>query len=215
MSLKETTIYTEDINEFKLKKNVNGVNLFYGKIEDFDEISYLQKLDDEEKTRFDKFKFTKDKKLYLYSHITLKNILRNIIGTEVKFSYTRFGKPYLEKSNVDFNISKSNGHYVIAVSGRGSIGIYFSEKEKAYIKSEQDYFKIWTRKEALLKTNGLGIQPFVIEIDTHLPVNKNSVPLPSNEYFIKSFPVFNDEFYLSVCSDSDFWIDLINLQKPI
>ena len=62
MSLKETTIYTEDINEFKLKKNVNGVNLFYGKIEDFDEISYLQKLDDEEKTRFDKFKFTKDKK---------------------------------------------------------------------------------------------------------------------------------------------------------
>ena len=73
MSLKETTIYTEDINEFKLKKNVNGVNLFYGKIEDFDEISSLQKLDDEEKTRLQKIKN------YTFTHILLLKIYCGIL----------------------------------------------------------------------------------------------------------------------------------------
>jgi hypothetical protein len=78
-------------------------------------------------------------------------------------------------SNIHFNISHS-ANYVACVIADSPVGIdieggrkvnsavakrYFSEEEIAGIHSDEDFFKIWTFKEALGKYTGEGLLPVI------------------------------------------------------
>lgn len=109
----------------------------------------------------------KDIKDYEYS------LLRNILKKEYNIDnyniiYNKNGKPYLENiDNIYFNISHSNEYLVIATSNK-PVGVDI-EKIRNYNlkineilnikpKNNEEFFKYWTKKEALIKLKGLALK---------------------------------------------------------
>jgi phosphopantetheinyl transferase len=94
-------------------------------------------------------------------------------------------KPYFKDyPEIRFSLSHS-GDIVLLAIGKTEIGIdiekirnldysslsdrYFAEGEKAEIKTLEDYFRVWTRKEAYLKLTSEGIKGLA-QCDTSKPV---------------------------------------------
>lgn len=83
------------------------------------------------------------------------------------------GKPYF-KNHPDFHFNISHSGNVIAVAlSSAPVGVdieklrnanlkiaerRFTDKEKAFVKTNEDFFYVWTRKEAFLKRIGLGLK---------------------------------------------------------
>ena len=96
----------------------------------------------------------------------------NITFDDIIFDTTVNGKPYIKTHpEFHFNISHTAGAVAVAF-GDSPIGVdiekirkvdmrvakrFFTESEKETIKTEADFFKVWTKKEAYIKKNGLTI----------------------------------------------------------
>ncbi len=109
------------------------------------------------------------KNLRDYEYSLLKNILKKEYNID-DYTITRNenGKPYLNNINdIYFNISHSDKYLVIAISNK-KIGVDI-EKIKKYNakindilnikpKNDEEFFKYWTKKEALIKLKGLALK---------------------------------------------------------
>ena len=164
-----------------------------------------------------KYKFKKDRMRYTLTRFFLRKILSNFIGInplDIIISTNRFGKPVIDHkkySNIKFNLSHSGEIIIYAVSLSNDVGIdieildstinhleiaknYFSSKETLFLKNSKNqfeiiskFFRIWTRKEALLKAVGTGLLLDLKQIDvlqdvikldhfsTELLGNKNNI----------------------------------------
>lgn len=147
------------------------------------DVAYKNILSEDEKTRADRFRFEKDKNNFIYCRTKLRNILSEYTGIssgEMVFSYTKYGKPFIEDHSIKFNVSHSGNYAVIAVTENNEIGIdiefkreiadakniavrYFSDDEMIeFLKMKDDkvkdaFFTCWTRKEAFIKAVGEGL----------------------------------------------------------
>lgn len=116
----------------------------------------------------------------LYSGLLIHRLLSSVPDTPVSVSsltYTEKGKPYIENSSFSFNISHS-GDFVIGVVSPCNSGIdieyiksrnsgiakrFFAQAEIEALDNMSDdnktnlFYKIWTRKESILKLDGCGI----------------------------------------------------------
>ncbi len=84
--------------------------------------------------------------------------------------YKESGKPYTDKMNISISHSGENvlvgfndldigvDIEVIKDFDKRLISRYFSENEQNFIKSDNDFFLIWTVKEAYLKLTGVGLK---------------------------------------------------------
>ena len=133
------------------------------------DISCSSFLNDEDTISFQRFKVEQVRKEKLAS-LYLK---RKYIGD---FYVDENGKPQSDKCK--FNISHSLGMVVLVVSNK-PIGIDIekireydldlkrfisSDEEFDYIKTDKDFFSIWTSKESLVKAYGTGLKTKVNEI---------------------------------------------------
>jgi len=118
-----------------------------------------------------------------HAHLIGKVLLRHGLtefGINTKklntINYTSFGRPYLN-APIDFNISHSGEMVVCALSNENKIGIdiekidttinvsdfdsIFSADEWQYLKNayfnHRVFFKLWVRKESIVKAIGEGI----------------------------------------------------------
>jgi len=114
---------------------------------------------------FGKLLLSEGLKLYGYSPDSLNHL-----------SYTGFGRPYLDNSGIDFNISHSGDYVICAITDQGRIGIdiekikpidlfgferYMTPPEwKAIRESAEPYhtfYSYWTKKESAMKAYGCGL----------------------------------------------------------
>jgi len=154
-------------------------------------------LSDDENKRLERLKFVESQENFIISRGVLRCILALTLEQEpsdVEIGITPKGKPYLPDSDIYFNLSHSEGLMIVGLSRQSEIGIdlqkvypipnhqtiiknFFSVKEGIYLKSlPQDtfleqFFIIWTAKEAYLKGIGEGFQypsnSFSILPETH------------------------------------------------
>jgi len=138
-------------------------------------------LKDEEK-RMARFRQESDRQRFLIAHSALNCILcqyLEITKTRLIYSENAFGKPEVPSKAIQFNLSHSGEWVIIAVARQHKVGVdvesldrgveieglakrFFSPQEsKALLTltaAEQRlaFFRVWTRKEALLKMIGTG-----------------------------------------------------------
>lgn len=156
----------------------------------------------DEKTRSASFLKDKDSHRFIVGRAMLRTLLGKYLNVEadkLSFGFGKNKKPLLIndwKSLFDFNISHSGEYVLIAISDN-SIGIdieqyeydfklkqvmqlTFSDSEILYINKQDSpsriFYKLWTRKEALLKANSGGLSnmikyiPCINEVIDYMPI---------------------------------------------
>lgn len=101
--------------------------------------------------------------------------------TSYKISESKNGKPYLENSNIFYNISHKNKMVGLIISNsevgldieyidtenikrKSTLKYFFTEKERESITNNEDLLTLWTKKESYIKLNG-GMLRDAIELD--------------------------------------------------
>ena len=150
-------------------------------------------LSDEELNRLDRLKIDNKKAEFLSSRSILRIILSMYLTedpNDLSINYTLAGKPILPNTELQFNVSHSKDFLLCGISLINRIGIdiqeiypissldriinnFFSPTEIQYLRSlpsreayQENFFAIWTAKEAYLKAVGEGIQGSFNQLST-------------------------------------------------
>ena len=132
-----------------------------------------------ERERVGRFKFDADRARYIASHGILHEILGGYLGCEpgsIAFDYGIKGKPVIagQRDGLEFSLSHSQDLGLLAVTRGAQVGVdieavrpldealeiarsRFTPTESAAVGSTEDFFALWTRKEAVSKCLGLGL----------------------------------------------------------
>ncbi len=131
---------------------------------------------------------------YIIAHGILRCILAYYICSlpnNIKYTYNKYGKPFLKDCNIQFNMSHSHEilGYIVAFDKKVGIDIEchnvnikpeefydiaFTENERKLVNAfpiDQQYkvfYDIWTKKEAIVKAHGSGLSYPVNTIETSL-----------------------------------------------
>lgn len=151
------------------------------------------------------------------AYILLIDAFKGLKEKDIKF--TSYGKPYLE-GEYAFSYSCS-GDYAVLVTDENEIGIkmekivekdtneidkIFTPNEVSYISEKntnERYFEILCKKEALLKLFGFEIETPINEIDV-LELNEKN---PCD--------VLDNNVYCKVIKDNGYMIAICSISKPI
>ncbi len=163
--------------------------------------NYLYLLSSDEQDLFKFIELESRRREFLWSRLFLRRVLSLTLGkemSELKFSRGDFGKPFLEASDLQFNLSHTDQLIACSVS-RHRVGIdiervisgekaeeqrmllakrHFSTAEQDYLNSQPEdsralvFYQIFTLKEAYVKALGAGL---------NVPFPGFSVPLPLRE----------------------------------
>ena len=173
------------------------------------ESNYISDEEYDALTRLKNVEVLKEKALSTY-------FKRKYVG---EYHLNDFGKPISD--NCFFNISHTKG-LVVFVKDTVPVGIdvegqrkidnnlikyVCSPEEEKYIKSDNDFYRIWTNKESLVKCLGTGIRTKVNEIPG-LPLNDVR---QLEKHIFKSETIEPLPFIISVTRESleDFDIELV------
>ncbi|WP_337865645.1 4'-phosphopantetheinyl transferase superfamily protein [Ignavibacterium sp.] len=148
---------------------------------------YNHLLSVDERKKIDQYKFPNDRKRASETFIYRRLIISNYLAVNplmIEFNKTIFGKPVLiepQNSGLQFNYSHTERKFLFALSKNSEIGVdiefikaftdidslsekYFSNDEFSFYKALSTYelklnffYRVWTRKEALHKGIGTGI----------------------------------------------------------
>lgn len=145
----------------------------------------------DEQARAQRFVFEHDQQQCVVAH-ALKRIKLaqwlQVDPTALMFDTGAKGKPFLVNHTLEYNISHSHGAVLMAISGQGPIGVdiekmrsntdfhalanrYFTQNEAAYLQQldgdevQQQFYRYWVAKEAILKAQGEGIAHFLGDVE--------------------------------------------------
>jgi 4'-phosphopantetheinyl transferase len=158
-------------------------------------------LDPSELERAARYKFAIHRHRFIASRGLLREILAKYLDrppTGLEFEYLAFGKPVLRNASLQFNLAHSEQRFILAVADQ-PIGVdleirrpmsdldalaaqVFSAEELLEwhgLRDAESFFKLWTRKEALLKGIGLGIAHHVKGVTTGFE-NEAKIRIPQH-----------------------------------
>ncbi|NOQ88950.1 MAG: 4'-phosphopantetheinyl transferase superfamily protein, partial [Gammaproteobacteria bacterium] len=146
---------------------------------------YLSQLSVDEKQRYHRFHYEKDRKSYLVAHILLRNALSKYVDVPIEawqFACNEHGKPEITRTvdlpEMSFNITHTEGLCACVITRGAASGIdaenvnrqsnykgiakrMFSADENAVFdvskKQTQQFYKFWTLREAYVKALGVGL----------------------------------------------------------
>jgi 4'-phosphopantetheinyl transferase len=128
-----------------------------------------------ESARAARFRTPELREHYLRSHGALRAILSRETDVRLDFAVAEAGKPYLPAApHLKFNLAHSHERALVAVALYVEVGVdverirpmpdyealaerFFPPSEAAEVADERDFFRRWTRIEAVLKARGVGI----------------------------------------------------------
>ncbi|RUT68630.1 hypothetical protein D0817_19925 [Flavobacterium cupreum] len=159
----------------------------------------VSSLPDEMQEKIEKFRRWQDAHSFLYGKLLLKEGMLKL-GYQDSLAFMKkneYGKPYFSYDSFSFNISHSEDYVVCVISTdeKEKIGIdiekiktinredyssVFTPLEKNDITSDQHFYKYWTRKEAVIKADGRGLQIPLHTIDA----TKTTVEVENEFYFL-------------------------------
>lgn len=167
----------------------------------------------QEKYKANKFRFIQDYERFIITYIALRMLISYYIKIrpeEIVIHRSKYGKPYIQeinKSNINFNLSHSNKkiiisfyifdigvdiEYIRTLTDIESISKFiFSEQEQLILTRYVDdakiykFFEIWTKKEALLKAIGIGLNDYARNVYTNAY---------NNIYILNNLPKSNMNF---------------------
>lgn len=142
-------------------------------------------LSNDEQIKADRYRFEKHRRRYILGRVTLRNLLGGYLDRApetFRFAYNSHGKPFLanDDSGLRFNVSHSGEIMLAAFVLNSEIGIdieaiqqdidymgigqrWFSEQESNTLRDLPKekrigaFFRAWTRKEAYIKAQGIGL----------------------------------------------------------
>jgi 4'-phosphopantetheinyl transferase len=154
-------------------------------------------LSGDERVRAARLRTTELRVRFVVAHGALRTILSGYLGIPpkaVRFDTTETGKPYVPGAGLTFNLSRSEGLALCAITVEGQVGVdierlrpvededaivhrYFAPAEmRQYeaVRSQERtvaFFSTWTRKEAFVKAVGTGVPreltSFEVEVSPH------------------------------------------------
>lgn len=143
--------------------------------------AYTELLDPVELDRMARFRFAVDRDRFILGHGLLRSLLGQYLERDpslIRMARGPYGKPYLERKSLRFNLSDTKDAVLIAFATDMELGAdietmtrdvdhlavsnhYFTAPEIAGIGLALDpkrrFLELWTRKEAVLKASGVGI----------------------------------------------------------
>lgn len=204
--------------------------------------NYFDLLSPDEQIKAKRFHFEKHQQRYTVAHGMVRTILGLYLKLEpqqIQFTYNPHQKPYLDyPDDIFFNLSHSDDLGALAVTKAGEIGIdvekitydkksevarrYFSPTEVSHLQSLPEneqlagFYKIWARKEAVIKANGEGLANALDTFSVPLADNPAKVilvgkkwlliPVDLHKDYASAIAVENNVNSVSICK-------LVN-QKP-
>ena len=188
--------------------------------------NFLAIMHPEEIVRADRYYHVRDKNRFIISRGALRNILGkylNIPASSVEFGMGYNKKPHIKNATGNkhyYNMSHSGDWILIAVSN-SAIGAdtefinqaysykdvlqdNFSSEEIAYISqasSIERFFMLWTRKEALTKATGKGLDEDLKQIPCldGIHLAESGVISSTNDWLVSTFTL-NEQYFASVAS---------------
>jgi 4'-phosphopantetheinyl transferase len=159
-------------------------------VRDLDSLSGFLSIDELERAA--RFKFDKDRQLFVGAHVALRSILSRYLRQnpeQLEFIEGSNGKPHLAEPSerIEFNLSHSHRKALLAVALGREIGVdieyvkrnfqfeeiaerFFTAREVTALRGlpshlqRQAFFKCWTSKEAFLKAKGTGLSGKLDEV---------------------------------------------------
>lgn len=183
--------------------------------------SYFYVLSKEEKENANSFKMDYHRKCYILSHVILRLLLSKYTGVSpelIEIHKNKYGKPFIKSHKLKFNISHSKAKLAIAIAVceigidieyvnpnfdiHEILDITLSENEKLNIKKlepslqKKQFYLYWTKKEALLKAMGTGINVSLnkLEISNYTINNNNISTYKEKEWIINPFNSFDKNY---------------------
>ena len=157
------------------------IKINFVSISDFDECSVkdlVKLLPLKDLNKFNKYYKNDDKIRFLIGKIMINKVLceEKLIGNILESIMTdSFNRPYINE-DIDFNISHSGDYVIVASSKNTKVGVDIEKieeinmfdvlniltvEEEEKLKDSKDpvneFYDIWTLKEAVLKANGKGL----------------------------------------------------------
>ncbi len=171
--------------------------------------NYLPTFSKEFQGKILRYRKWQDAQLSLLGRILLVEGMKslNFKVEKINIKYTDFNKPYLDKSNVRFNISHSGEIAICVLTHIGEIGIDIEKIETIQISdfksqmtnnewnlvikskdSNHSFFNYWTQKEAVVKATGNGLSISLKSFE----VENNETTIGSKYFFLKKIDLHNN-----------------------
>jgi 4'-phosphopantetheinyl transferase len=158
--------------------------------------AYIEILDGQERERMQRFHFAPDRARFAVAHANLRTILGSYLhqpAASVRFHTNGLGKPELDhrdaSSSLHFNLSHSRSIALLAIANGQPVGVdveevrpiepevadtHFSASERSQLSELHGdawlagFYRCWTRKEAILKAEGVGLSLALDSFDVSL-----------------------------------------------
>jgi len=235
-------VYCQNIENTSSNGKPVDLMVYYGLTESFvNKLPvFYEYLSDHEKSKADRFKYVSDYRCYVSVHALLRIELSKILKVKpksLKIEESENGKPIIPDIDLPISLSRTKNLFAFVVGHSNQyLGIdieqikpeidfinisrnYFSIKEQQLILSytnaedqKRTFFELWTRKEALLKAIGIGLNAELSKVQ--VLEGGNTVDIEGVEIKNHSFKIatrLKKEALISIASSTDFVPEFKNL----
>lgn len=161
-------------------------------------------LNEEEILHLKKYHFEKDRQQFVGGRSVLRQLLSRYLKVapqKIPLRKTRSGKLFVDslRYRIRFNLSHSGSKILIGLNQKNRIGIdleqlnpiqdvravvenLFSDNEQKMVRTNennQSFYKLWTRKEALVKASGSGLVDGVAALEVSAHINDVVMNIPA------------------------------------